>query len=178
MIPDYQSVMLPLLTYAGDKEEHHIRDAIERLADEFKLTEEERKELLPSGLQAIFNNRVGWANTYLKKAGLLKSTRRGHFRISDRGLKVLEKPPKEINVNYLEQYPEFTDFRGSTKAGESELDKTLKYEDTTPEELMGIGHQKLQADLASKLMIEHDVGVSTIASYAIKKMDSDYFMEA
>ena len=55
MIPDYQSVMLPLLKYAGDKEEHHIRDAIERLADEFKLTEEERKELLPSGLQAIFN---------------------------------------------------------------------------------------------------------------------------
>ncbi len=152
MIPDYQSVMLPLLKYAGDKEEHHIRDAIERLADEFKLTEEERKELLPSGLQAIFNNRVGWANTYLKKAGLLKSTRRGHFRISDRGLKVLEKPPKEINVNYLEQYPEFTDFRGSTKAGESELDKTLKYEDTTPEELIGIGHQKLQDDLASELL--------------------------
>jgi restriction system protein len=150
MIPDYQSVMLPLLKYAGDKEEHHIRDAIERLADEFKLTEEERKELLPSGLQAIFNNRVGWANTYLKKAGLLESTRRGHFRISDRGLKVLEKPPKEINVNYLEQYPEFIDFRGASKASESELDKTLK--DTTPEELIGIGHQKLQADLASELL--------------------------
>ena len=152
MIPDYQSVMLPLLKYAGDKEEHHIRDAIEGLADEFKLTEEERKELLPSGLQAIFNNRVGWANTYLKKAGLLESPRRGYFRISDRGLKVLEKPPKEINVNYLEQYQEFIDFRGASKAGESELDEPLKYEDTTPEELIGIGHQKLQADLASELL--------------------------
>jgi restriction system protein len=74
MIPDYQRVMLPLLKYAGDKEEHHIQDAIERLADDFNLTEEERKELLPSGLQAIFDNRVGWANTYLKKAGLLEST--------------------------------------------------------------------------------------------------------
>ena len=152
MIPDYQSVMLPLLRYAGDKEEHHIRDAIERLADEFKLTEEERKELLPSGLQAIFDNRVGWANTYLKKAGLLESTRRGYFRISDRGLKVLEKPPKEINVNYLEQYQEFIDFRESSKPGESKLDETLKYEDTTPEELIGIGHQKLQDDLASELL--------------------------
>jgi len=152
MIPDYQSVMLPLLKYAGDKEEHHIRDAIEGLADEFKLTEEERKELLPSGLQAIFDNRVGWAKTYLKKAGLLESTRRGYFRISDRGLNVLEKPPKEINVNYLEQYQEFIDFRGSSKAGESELDEPLKYEDTTPEELIGIGHQKLQADLASELL--------------------------
>jgi restriction system protein len=81
MIPDYQSVMLPLLKYAGDKEEHHIRNAIERLEDNFNLTEEERKELLPSGLQAIFNNRVGWANTYLKRAGLLESTRRGHFII-------------------------------------------------------------------------------------------------
>ena len=152
MIPDYQSVMLPLLNYAGDKEEHHIRDAIEGLADEFKLTEEERKELLPSGLQAIFNNRVGWANTYLKKAGLLESTRRGYFRISDRGLNVLEKPPKEINVNYLEQYQEFIDFRGASKPGESELDEPLKYEDTTPEELIGIGHQKLQEDLASELL--------------------------
>ena len=152
MIPDYQSVMLPLLKYAGDKEEHHIRDAIERLADEFKLTEEERKELLPSGLQAIFNNRVGWAKTYLKKAGLLESPRRGYFRISDRGLNVLEKPPKEINVNYLEQYQEFIDFRGSSKPGESKLDGYLKYEDTTPEELIGIGHQKLQADLASELL--------------------------
>ena len=152
MIPDYQSVMLPLLNYAGDKEEHHIRDAIEGLADEFKLTEEERKELLPSGLQAIFNNRVGWANTYLKKAGLLESTRRGYFRISDKGLIVLEKPPKEINVNYLEQYQEFIDFRGASKPGESELDEPLKYEDTTPEELIGIGHQKLQEDLASELL--------------------------
>ena len=89
---------------------------------------------------------------HFKKAGLLESTRRGHFRISDRGLKVLEKTPKEINVNYLEQYPEFIDCRGSSKPGESELGEDLKYEDTTPEELIGIGHQKLQADLASELL--------------------------
>jgi restriction system protein len=72
-IPDYQSVMLPLLRLAADGREHSVRSAIEQLADEFRLTEEERKELLPSGGQATFDNRVGWARTYMKKAGLLES---------------------------------------------------------------------------------------------------------
>ena len=72
-IPDYQTIMLPLLKLAGDKQEHKFRDAIETLANSFKLTENERKELLPSGQQEIFNNRVGWARTYMKKAGLLES---------------------------------------------------------------------------------------------------------
>jgi restriction system protein len=74
-IPDYQSIMLPLLKFAGDGEEHSLREAIEDLADEFSLTDEERKELLPSGRQATFDNRVGWARTYMKKAGLLESTK-------------------------------------------------------------------------------------------------------
>lgn len=76
-IPDYQSVIVPLLRYAGDKEEHSIREATDSLADEFHLTEQERKELLPSGRQAIFRNRAGWARTYLKMARLIESTRRG-----------------------------------------------------------------------------------------------------
>ncbi len=71
--------MLPLLNLAADGEEHRLRDAIEELADHFNLTEDERKELLPSGSQATFDNRVGWARTYMKKAGLLKSPRRGYF---------------------------------------------------------------------------------------------------
>lgn len=77
VIPDYQSVMLPLLKYARDSKEHRIRDAVESLAKEFGLSEEERKELLPSGQQAIFKNRVGWASTYQKKAGLLNSGKKG-----------------------------------------------------------------------------------------------------
>jgi restriction system protein len=84
-IPDYQSIMLPLLKFASDGQEHSLRGSIEALADEFDLTGEERRELLPSGQQATFDNRVGWARTYMKKAGLLKTTRRGFYLITDRG---------------------------------------------------------------------------------------------
>lgn len=154
MIPDYQSIMLPLLKYAGDKKEHHIREAIDRLADEFNLSEEERKELLPSGQQAIFDNRVGWARTYLKKAGLLETTKRAHFKITDRGLQVLAERPNEINAEYLEQYPEFVEFI-TVKAikGEFEKDELKNYEENTPEELIEIGHQKLQKELSSDLLV-------------------------
>src|SRR4028118_522067 len=86
-------MMLPMLRYAADGQEHSVREAIEELADQFHLTDEERKELLPSGRQATFNNRVGWARTYMKKAGLLESPRRSYFRITDRGLQALKTNP-------------------------------------------------------------------------------------
>ena len=86
-IPDYQSIMLPLLEYAGDQREHTRRQAVEDLANRFNLTDEEVRELLPSGRQSVFENRVGWARTYMKKAGLLESPKRAVFRITDRGLK-------------------------------------------------------------------------------------------
>jgi restriction system protein len=87
-IPDYQTLMLPLLRFASDGEEHSLRQTIDVLAQEFKLTEAEQKQLLPSGQQSAFDNRVGWARTYLFKAGLLETPRRGFFRIAPRvGLK-------------------------------------------------------------------------------------------
>src|SRR5215210_8621768 len=110
-IPDYQTVMLPLLNLAADSKEHRFRDAIEQLAVFFNLTNDERKALLPSGSQATFDNRVGWARTYMKKAGLLESPRRGYFRITDRGLQALEQKPEMIDVKFLEQYPEFLEFK-------------------------------------------------------------------
>lgn len=152
MIPDYQSIMLPLLRYAGDKKEHHIREAIEELANEFNLTEEERKELVPSGQQLTFDNRVAWAKTYLKKAGLVESTRWGYFRITARGVGALEDRPDRIDMKYLERYREFTEFRNSSKSVSEESGGVQEYEETTPEELMGIGHRKLQSDLASELL--------------------------
>ena len=152
MIPDYQSIMLPLLKYAGDTNEHHIRDAIEQLANEFDLTEEESKEVVPSGQQLTFDNRVSWAKTYLKKAGLVESTRRGYFRITERGVNVLEDRPDKINMKYLERYPEFTEFRNSSKSVSEESGDVQEYEESTPEELMGIGHRKLQNDLAYELL--------------------------
>jgi len=154
MIPDYQKLMLPLLRLAGDEKEHRLQSAIEQLADEFGLAAEERKELLPSGNQTVFANRVGWARTYLKKAGLLESTRRGYFAITKKGLKVLEDNPVEINVKYLEQFPEFVQFWKPTKTpgGESVGNVPKDIEDKTPLELIEIGSRKLQDELASELL--------------------------
>jgi restriction system protein len=114
-IPDYQTIMLPLLRFLADGREHSLRETIDSLADEFSLTPAERTDLLASGQQAIFNNRAGWARTYLKKAGLLDSTRRGFFCITDRGKKVLSGGPNRIDVNFLEQFDEFVQFRNVRK---------------------------------------------------------------
>ena len=110
-IPDYQSIMLPLLKFTGDKKEHSIRDTIEHISSLFSLNEQEKRKLLPSGKQAIIDNRVSWAKTYLKKARLLESTKRGYFRITKRGYEVLKQNPPEINIIYLKQFPEFVEFR-------------------------------------------------------------------
>ncbi len=82
-IPDFQSIMLPVLEFTGDGKEHSIRDAIDHVGEKFGLTKEERQVLLPSGQQARFDNRVHWARSYLKQAHLVENTRRSHFRITD-----------------------------------------------------------------------------------------------
>jgi len=98
-VPDYQSLMLPLLQFAARKEtEISTSEAVEVLAKELGLTEDDLREMLPSGVQPTFVNRVGWAATYMKKAGLLETTRRGFYQITDRGRDLLEKQPKTINV--------------------------------------------------------------------------------
>jgi restriction system protein len=109
-IPDYQSLMLPVLS-TSLVGEIQIRDVVERLAKELGLTPEERAELLPSGKQTIFANRVHWAKTYLSKAGLLDSTKRGYFKITPRGQQVLESKPARIDVKFLSQFDEFQEFK-------------------------------------------------------------------
>jgi restriction system protein len=152
-IPDYQTVMLPLLKFLVDGGEHSLREAIDSLADEFNLAETERAEMLPSGRQAIFNNRVAWARTYLKKAGLLDSTRRGFFRITERGGKVLSQKPSRIDIEFLEQFEEFVQFRSIRKeknhSEEAVFPETISQ---TPEELLESAYQKLREGLASELL--------------------------
>lgn len=151
-IPDYQSIMLPLLKFTGDGEEHSRREAIEALADEFSLTDEERKELLPSGRQAIFNNRVGWARTYMTKAGLLESTKRGYFQITERGLDVLKQNPPEINNAFLRQFPEFVEFQ-TPKQRKVEEDTEQDISETrTPEEEIESAYQGVRQELATELL--------------------------
>lgn len=99
-IPDYQTIMLPLLDFASDGNEHRFREAVEALAEHFGLSKEERLELLPSGRYPAFDNRVGWAGTYLKKAGLLEGPRRGYLKITARGLSLLEESPGKIDAKF------------------------------------------------------------------------------
>jgi len=153
-IPDYQTVMLPLLNLATDGKEHRFRDAIEELAVFFNLTDDERKELLPSGSQATFDNRVGWARTYMKKAGLLESPKRGYFRITDAGMQALSTKPKTINVKFLEQYPAFLEFktRSNAKSTTAETDTTLPTEGRTPQEVIEDAYVTIRSGLASDLL--------------------------
>ena len=153
-IPDYQSIMLPLLKLASDKKVHSLRTAIEKLAHQFSLTAEEREELLPSGRQATFDNRVGWARTYLKKAGLLTSPKRGYFEITARGLDVLKQNPETITWQYLMQFEEFVEFQSpkeKTAVSSTPLVND-KVDDQTPEEEMETVYQQLREELASELL--------------------------
>jgi len=97
-IPDFEAIMLPLLTIAGDGKEHSITDALNLLGTRFNLTEEERQQLQPSGSDRLFNNRVRWARFDLGKAGLLESVGWGRFRISQRGMDVLKEKPEAIEL--------------------------------------------------------------------------------
>jgi restriction system protein len=151
-IPDYQSIMLPLLKLVADGNEHSLRETIEGLADEFRLSDDERKELLPSGQQRTFDNRVAWARTYMNKAGLLDATRRGYFRISQRGREILNKKPAEINVKFLEQYPEFIEFRARRRDTEQRVPDSVSDSRQTPAEVLESAYQKLREDLSTELL--------------------------
>ncbi len=151
-IPDYQAIMLPLLHFVADEKEHSLREVIESLADHFRLTDEERKELLPSGRQPTFDNRVGWARTYMKKAGLLESTKRGYFRITERGSEIIRSNPTDINAKFLEQFSEFVEFKSFTHGSQPD-NSNLKADDSqTPEEDIELAIQKLNQQLASDLL--------------------------
>ena len=149
-IPVFQQVTLPLLRLLEDKQEHSLRQIIDSLINQFSVTQEEQHELLPSGKQAIFDNRVGWARTYLKKAGLIESTRRGFFRITDRGLKVLQQNPAKIDRKFLEQFEEFRTFQSIRR--ERPAPPGEEEPETTPEEALANAYQDLKNNLAGELL--------------------------
>ncbi|MDD4876537.1 MAG: restriction endonuclease [Dehalococcoidales bacterium] len=150
-IPDYETIMLPLLKYISDKLEHPLRETIDSLAIHFHLTQEEKRELLPSGHQAIFNNRVGWARTYLKKAGLIESTRRGYFRITERGITCLKSPIEKIDNSYLQKFKEFRDFKAYTRLKSKLNINTVTQEETT-DEILENAYQNLRIELVNELL--------------------------
>ena len=152
-IPDYQSCMLPLLRLAGDGEVHSMREAVEKLSDEFDLSAEERAEVLPSGSQFVMANRVGWARTYIKKAGLLSDPKRGHFQITERGRELLHSNPSEINTKTLRQYDSFVEFQTkSSPRTSSGASATEAASYPTPQEALEYGYEKLTENLSDELL--------------------------
>lgn len=154
-IPDYQSLMLPVLRTA-EHGEVRVGNVIEKIADALGLDEAARSALLASGRQTIFANRVHWAKTYLAKAGLVEATRRGHFRITARGAEVVSAAPDRIDNRFLARFEEFRTFtdRGAPRSKE-ETDLTEVVTDTTeatPDEIMRAAHRRIEAALAEDLL--------------------------
>jgi restriction system protein len=153
-IPDYQTLMLPLLRFCADGSDHRIGEAVAHLADEFRLTEDERRTMLPSGLQTIIVNRVGWARTYLVKALLLEVPKRGYVNISARGMDMLNRNPERIDVRFLEQFQEFREFRQKRNPQIEPQDQADddSHDNQTPAEAIDYAYQQLRHDLARELL--------------------------
>ena len=166
-IPDYQTIMLPLLQFAGDKQQHSLQEAITHLTKVFNLTDVEVKELLPSGKQTRFVNRIGWTRTHLKKAGLIRYSSRGIFQITERGANLLADNPSRLSANYLKKYDEYLDFcyPKNSSSNINLQSEIIEQSSDTPEEALENAHQKLQEDLAIEILD------------AIKKC-SPYFFES
>jgi len=154
MIPDYQTLMLPVLKQSA-KGEVRISDVVENLAKELGLTAEEQDQLLPSGKPTTFANRIHWAKTYLTQANLVRSTRRAHFIVTERGKEVLAKDPTKIDNDLLQQFEEFRAFRARSKSLDTEDQaeaSTTPIQQATPDEEMRIAHARINAALTDELL--------------------------
>lgn len=155
-IPDYQTIMLPLLKYLSDKKEHPMKDVVAALAKEFKLTEEDLAQLLPSGRTPLFYNRVGWSRLHLKKAGLVEDPERGLVKITRQGLEALSQNPKQIDKKVLLKYPSYKkavdESRERYKAKSLTAVDNGKVDESTPEEALEASFAELQEGLATEIL--------------------------
>lgn len=152
-VPDFQSFFKPLLEMAADGKEHSMKEARELIARNMNLSEEDMKELLPSGAQTKYDNRIAWAKSYFVQAKVLESPRRAYFRITDRGFDLLKKGYERIDVKSLNQYPEFVEFHTMKAAASTEINSeqaTLQLE--TPEETLQKAYQNIRGDLAAEIL--------------------------
>ena len=145
--------MLPFLKFSGDGQEHTPREAVENLASMFNLTESDRQELLPSGSQRIFDNRVAWTKTHLLKASLIESPRRSYFKITQRGRSVLEQNLPKLNMAFLRQFPEYVEFQAPRRnEGSSDEPVVIIEEISTPDETLDSAYQSIRKTLAQDLL--------------------------
>ena len=159
-IPDFQATMLPLLQYLSDGKEHSNADIYDALGSQFDMSDEEKQEMLPSGKQRVFVNRVAWAKSYLKQAGLVDAVKRGFYKITQPGVGVLKDNPAKIDINYLMRFPKFVEFRHGRNGdnAKNETDEKLSEScsaEKTPEEYIELGvnsvNQKLKQELITTI---------------------------
>ena len=163
-IPDYETLMLPVLQYVSDGKEHPLKEITASMAESFKLSAEEREQRIPSGQSTYIQNRTGWAKTYLKKAGLLSLPKRGLIQITDRGREVLSRKPERIDGAFLEQFQEFKDFQARSNSQQEVVPiQTPSIERQTPEETIEQSYMALRSQLADELLEQ------------IKSSTSDFF---
>lgn len=160
-VPDYQSLMYPVLSELGDGKERQLRDVRDRVASRLKLTNEDLALMIPSGRQSMFANRANWAHVYLKQAGLLQTVRRGVYQITDRGREALREPQETINNEYLRQFPEFLAFLERIYSTESEATGDTRPSTTavsvestsqTPDEQVREGYRRARSGVAAELL--------------------------
>ena len=168
VLPKYNELMKPLLLVISDGEVHAFNEVIATLAQKLDLSDEDLKEKLPSGNQSVFKNRVGWAKTYLKKAGLVDSPVRATIVITDAGKKVVEENPEVIDSKYLEQFSSFVEFYHSENT-DSSLSVNLNKDDLTPDDQLESAYKQINATLASDLLNE----VLKISPYTFEKLVVD-----
>lgn len=150
-IPDFQSLMLPLLSDLAGSTERTNQETLDALAVNSNLSNDERTQLLPSGRQTVFRNRVAWAKSYLKRAGLIDSPRRGVYRITDLGHQVLAGRPARIDLKFLDSFPGSRGFRAPTKLSK-EIQITAGSDAMTPEDHLALGYQQIREALAIDLL--------------------------
>jgi len=151
--PDLQSCFKPLLELAVDGEEHSVREARELIAKNMNLPDAYLSELLPSATQTKFDNRVAWAKSYFVQAKVLESTRRGYFRITDRGRELLAKGHPRIDIRILDQYSEFVEFHSVNRDTDSQtVPEVVPIQTETPEEILQKAHQNIRNELGAELL--------------------------
>jgi restriction system protein len=151
-IPDFQSIMLPLLQFASDERDHTVVETENHLARHFNLTEDERSELLPSGKTRLFNNRISWAKTYLQQSKLIDLPKRGVYRISERGKQVLKNAPTRIDINFLKQFKEYVEFAHPSKQRQNDVDSLELSQGVSPREVLENSYNTIRRKLADDLL--------------------------
>lgn len=169
-IPDFQSIFLPLLKACADGQEHTKQELLPMLAKHFGLTDDELSIKLASGNQDMFDNRVAWTKTHLKQAGLIESVRRGVFKITARGMEVLQENPLLLNIRYLKRFPEYVIFNSGKPKDESKLVEPAFVGSATPDELIAGGYKQLREALAIDLIAASKAS----ALRALRSLSSSY----